>query len=454
MEKPKVIGPNGLAPITLDRQADIRITTKVICDVISNCDMISLEESMHAPAAVRKQARADRLAGVQTVSARVKAHRSSTQLEVDGPPKLYDVSKDIEKAMNLERDKKVHVSRVADSRVPVVTLKNAPSRVTALSTPGAQKSSGIDPRAEPFVPAAAAGKALGLKDGVAQAPLKSTLRKATAGPTKTTPAKAGTENKDADNDSIASSKASQRLESTGDKESTSSPKQTRGLTAPADFMKQFRLLQLQKQMAPKVAPTGPPRRIVFGNLPEWANISSVLQLVYGGAIERAWSENGEVIVQFVEQDDCVRYHENHSDGIKLKDGDDDLTISVTMPEEGLPDNAELSNRVEEGASRVVCLSDLPTGFKTSDNENILGIAADPVWGSKGFDHILIKQAEAGIDVRVFFYDLHDGWDFLQSIKEGAYDCIASFEVDPCALSDGFHFMDEPNLMFSAILAVE
>lgn len=102
MEKPKVIGPNGLAPITLDRQADIRITTKVIYDVISNCDMISLEESMHAPAAVRKQACTDRLAGVQTVSARLKARRS-TQLEMDGPPKLYDASKDIEKAMKVER---------------------------------------------------------------------------------------------------------------------------------------------------------------------------------------------------------------------------------------------------------------------------------------------------------------------------------------------------------------
>lgn len=102
MEKPKVIGPNGLAPITLDRQADICITTKVIYDVISNCDMISLEESIHAPAAVRKQARADRLAGVQTVSARLKAHRS-TQLEMDSPPKLCDASKDIEKAMKLNR---------------------------------------------------------------------------------------------------------------------------------------------------------------------------------------------------------------------------------------------------------------------------------------------------------------------------------------------------------------
>ncbi|CAI7622927.1 unnamed protein product [Penicillium discolor] len=449
MEKPKVIGPNGLAPITFGRQADIHITTKVIYDVISNCDMISLEESMHAPAAIRKQARADRLAGVQTVSARLKAHRS-TQPEMDCPPKLYDASKDIENAVKLNRDKKAHASRVPDSRAPVATLRDAPSRVTTLRTPDAQKTCGIDPRAKPFVPA----KAPGPKGEVAHAPVKSTPRKATTGPKKATPAKAGTESKDADNDSTASSKTSQKLESTGDKESTGSAKQTRGLTAPADFMKQFRLLQLQKQMAPKVVPAGPPRRIVFGNLPEWANISSILQLVYGGAIECAWSENGEVIVQFVEQDDCVKYHESHSDGIKLKDGDDDLIISVTMPEEGLPDNAELSMRVEEGASRVVCLSGLPTGFKTSDNENILGIAADPVWGSKSFDHIVIKQAEAGVDVRVFFYDLHDGWDFLQSIKEGAYDCIASFEVDPCALSEGFHFMDEPNLMFSAIFAVE
>ncbi|KAJ6149718.1 hypothetical protein N7471_000917 [Penicillium samsonianum] len=113
-------------------------------------------------------------------------------------------------------------------------------------------------------------------------------------------------------------------------------------------MKQVRLLHLQKQVAPKVAPAGPLRRIVFGNLPEWANISSVLQLVYSGASERAWSESGEVIMHFVEQDDCIKYYENRSEDIKLKDGDDELTISVTMPEEGLQDNAELPKRVEEG----------------------------------------------------------------------------------------------------------
>lgn len=278
------------------------------------------------------------------------------------------------------------------------------------------------------------------------------------GPNKATPDNANGERKDADNNSVASSKASRKAESTEDKESIGSPPKPRGLTAPADFMKQVRLLHLQKQMAPKVVPAGPPRRVVFGNLPEWANVSSILQLVYGGIIERAWGENGEVVVQFVEQDDCVKYYENHSDGIQLKDGDDDLTISVTMPEEGLSDNVELSIRVEEGASRVICLSGLPTGFKTSDNDNVLGIAADPVWHSKSFERILIKQAEvilrvsssivlvttnlsflkSGVDVQIFFYDLHDGWDVLQSIKEGAYDCTASFEVDPYV--GGFQFL--------------
>lgn len=91
-----------------------------------------------------------------------------------------------------------------------------------------------------------------------------------------------------------------------------------------------------------------------------------------------------------------------------------------------------------------------------------------------FESLLTRLFKSGVDVQIFFYDLHDGWDFLHSIKEGAYDCIASFEVDPyvaglqfphtiylltsyltrCALAQGFHFMDEPNLMFSGILAVD
>lgn len=102
MEKPKVIGPDGLTPINLQRLSDIRITTEVIYDVITNCNMISLEESVHAPAAVRNKARADRIAGVQTVSARLNSRRFA-QLDVDDTPKLHNASKDIEKAMKAEK---------------------------------------------------------------------------------------------------------------------------------------------------------------------------------------------------------------------------------------------------------------------------------------------------------------------------------------------------------------
>ncbi|KAJ5823036.1 hypothetical protein N7447_005376 [Penicillium robsamsonii] len=452
MEKPFVIGPNGLAPISIKQQANFRITTKIIYDVISSCKMISLKESIHAPLAVRKKARANRL-GVETVSAQLTTRRSAQPGVSDGLPSLYDTSKGLQKAMPLGKENKT---------------------ATAPAPTAAQKNHGIDPRAKPFVPVAT--ESAEPKGEFAHVPLKSAPRKATTGPkedagihrdtvddvsTKDLAAKskkavgtftkAGAGSTDPGYESTAGSKASQKAESVGDEESTASSKKFRGLTDPADFMKQVRLLHMQKVMAPKVVPTGPPRRIVFGNLPEWTNISGILHLVYGGAIERAWSENGEVIVQFIGQGDCIKYYENHSDGIKVSDGDGELTISVTMPEEGLQDNAELSKRVEEGASRVVCLSGLPTGFKTSDNEDILGITSDPTWSSKCFDHILIKQAESGVDVYIFFYDLHGGWDFMQSIKEGAYDCIASFEPDPCARAEGFHFVDEPNQMLSNII---
>ncbi|KXG51049.1 uncharacterized protein PGRI_066210 [Penicillium griseofulvum] len=419
MEMPTVIGPNGLAPFTIEEQADFKLTTKVIYDVISNCKMISLEESIHAPAAVRNAARANRLAAENMVSAQMAARRSVELGNSGDMPILYDAS-------NGQNAKQV--------------------------------GNGINPRAKPFVPAAvaSAAKSAGPQKGARRLRRRIanngvTQDIATNKKAADTPIETGAGSKYAGNDSTAGSKSYQETESIGDEESTGSLKKQRGLTAPADFMKQVRLLNLQKKTAPKVVPAGPPRRIVFGNLPEWANISGILHLVYGGAIERAWSENGEVIVQFIEQEDCVKYYENHSGGIRVNDGDDELIISVAMPEEGLQDHAELSKRVEEGASRVVCLSGLPTDFKTTDNEEILGIAADPAWGSKSFDHILIKQAESGVDVYIFFYDLHGGWDFLQSIKDGPYDCIANFEVDPCARAEGFHFVDEPNQMLSNIV---
>ncbi|KAJ6149730.1 hypothetical protein N7471_000929 [Penicillium samsonianum] len=102
-------------------KADFRITTQVIYDVISNANMITLEESAHAATAVRNKARADRLARVQTVSARLNARRF-TKLEMN-EPKLYDASKNIEKAMELEKDKKVVASLSTTSGAPPTTTR-------------------------------------------------------------------------------------------------------------------------------------------------------------------------------------------------------------------------------------------------------------------------------------------------------------------------------------------
>jgi hypothetical protein len=51
-----------------EKEKEKREKTKTIYDVITNSNMISLEESAHAPAAVRNKARADRLAGVKWLS--------------------------------------------------------------------------------------------------------------------------------------------------------------------------------------------------------------------------------------------------------------------------------------------------------------------------------------------------------------------------------------------------
>lgn len=46
------------------------------------------------------------------------------------------------------------------------------------------------------------------------------------------------------------------------------------------------------------------------------------------------------------------------------------------------------------------------------------------------ESLLTLSLQSGADVTISFYDLHDGWAFLQDIKEGTYDCVSQFEVDP------------------------
>jgi hypothetical protein len=206
---------------------------------------------------------------------------------------------------------------------------------------------------------------------------------------------------DADtNDERTSAKSVAGSDSTAGKESLASrPKSSRsqGVTDPGDFMKEFHKLRKLKELAAKATTTGAVRRVVFGDLPLWGTISNILQLVYGGAIERVWTEDRQVVVQFVEKATCEKYYENHSNGIDYEtDEGERATISVTLPEDGLVDDAELTARVAVGASRVVRLAGLPTGHKDSDNNFILGIVSQPGWGDKKFERVLIVQAEVSV----------------------------------------------------------
>ncbi|KAJ5322133.1 uncharacterized protein MYU51_002957 [Penicillium brevicompactum] len=239
----------------------------------------------------------------------------------------------------------------------------------------------------------------------------------------------------------------------GDEPAAPTPKtgRSQGIADPDDFMTQFRKLRLIKQKAAKAAAAGPVRRVIFGDLPDWATVSRMLLLTHGGAVEYAWNEEGTVAVQFIEEAACLDYYEKHSDGIKYVTADgEEAIITVTMPEEGLRDHAELAQRVAEGASRVVCLEGLAPGFKDGDGTPILGVLAQDEWHDLKFERILITQAESGVDVAISFYDLHDAWKFYQDIKDGTYDCISRFEVDPCARATAYHFIDEPNPAFESI----
>ncbi|KAJ5762139.1 uncharacterized protein N7511_005521, partial [Penicillium nucicola] len=230
----------------------------------------------------------------------------------------------------------------------------------------------------------------------------------------------------------------------------------RPVASAKDFMSSFRALRLANATAAAAAAAaepGPPRRLLFKNLPEWATISHVLHLVWGGAIERAWTEiSGEVNVQFTDADNCNRYLELYPEGILIKDGDDVIQISIELMEND-NEHRELASRVSTDASRLVYLSGLPTALMGHNAESILGIVSQPKWKNKELEQILIEYgADGNLDVHVLFFNLHDAWEFYHNIKDGTYECTPKFEADPCALANEFHFFDVRNEMFRAIVA--
>ncbi|KAJ5297762.1 hypothetical protein PENANT_c012G05689 [Penicillium antarcticum] len=225
----------------------------------------------------------------------------------------------------------------------------------------------------------------------------------------------------------------------------------RPVASAKDFMNSFRALRVAEAAAAAAAEPGPPRRLLFKNLPEWATISHVLHLVWGGTIERAWSEtSGEVNVQFTDADDCNRYFEQYSEGISIKVGDDGTQIFIELMDNDI-EHPDLASRISADASRLVCLSGLATSLVGQNDEPILGIASQPEWENKELEQILIEYGtdvslppsvdsidveiltdsmKGTLNIHVSFFNLHDAWDFYQDIKEGTYDCISKFEADP------------------------
>jgi hypothetical protein len=171
-------------------------------------------------------------------------------------------------------------------------------------------------------------------------------------------------------------------------------KDLRPLASAEDFMKSFRALQLEAKTNSDAAAAeepSPQRRLIFKNLPEWTTVSHVLHLVFGSAIERAWSEtSGEVNVQFADAGQCNRYLERHPDGIPIKVGEDVTTISIELMDND-DEHPELARRLRADASRVVCLSGLPTSLIGRHDESILGIVSQASWEDKAFEQVLIKN---------------------------------------------------------------
>lgn len=135
-----------------------------------------------------------------------------------------------------------------------------------------------------------------------------------------------------------------------------------GVRTPADFMADWR--ETEARNTPK-APTVI-RQVTFKDVPEWANLSDVLCLVFGGPIERIWSEQpNEVTVRFLWDGDCKDYYKIVQGGISI--GRDMIEIEMASCE-ALPDDVKAWTR--KGASRVVQV-DVPNDKTFQDLHNFV-----------------------------------------------------------------------------------
>ncbi|KAJ5195251.1 uncharacterized protein N7498_008689 [Penicillium cinerascens] len=200
----------------------------------------------------------------------------------------------------------------------------------------------------------------------------------------------------------------------------------RGVRTPQEFMASLRAIQARSG----VRITVPPRRIIFGNLPNATTITDVLCLVYGGAVERAWSVvDGEVIVQFCDDVACRRYYEANSNGITVFG---DHVIVIERPDDTDQLTAAQRERIHQGITRVIRI----TGIANDSFSRLCDLA-------KGYeiDHIHLVECDKPGMIYVFFRNLAHAWDFKAGIEEDTAswgDCVVDYLPDPCRVATGFH----------------
>lgn len=210
----------------------------------------------------------------------------------------------------------------------------------------------------------------------------------------------------------------------------------RGVRTPQEFMASLRAIQARSG----VRITVPPRRIIFGNLPNATTISDVLCLVYGGAVERVWSVvDGEVIVQFCDDGACRRYYEANSNGITVFG---DHVIAIERPEDTDQLTAAQRERINQGMTRVIRITgisndsfsrlcDLTKGYEI---DHIHLVECDKVRQTPFSSEMKVtdESLKPGM-IYVFFRNLAHAWDFKVGIEEDTAswgDCVVDYLPDP------------------------
>ncbi|KAJ5179909.1 hypothetical protein N7492_003119 [Penicillium capsulatum] len=199
----------------------------------------------------------------------------------------------------------------------------------------------------------------------------------------------------------------------------------RGIRTPTDFMAQWRAKNAERIAIAESKPVS--RRIVFKNVPDWANLTDVLCLVYGGPIERIWSEQeNEVIVQFFKVPDCEEYYDDNSSGIFV----DGQVIEVEQAE-CPPLSKETKHWITAGCTRVVKV-DIHNDKTFQDLQDIVK--------DLELDHLMYRaEPNTPGSVYFFFCSLESSYDLMTKLLgRGWLHCPAQFFPDPCAVAKDFH----------------